>query len=190
MEIDSYLNPNIHLIIFCVLLFLNFFLAILRGRRNKTRIDEQNALLKERYPDLSDKDLKYRQECIRTYFKIYFTGYSNFKLVIFLTLLLFITVGVGIGLIISDNFIGEYISLGLLFIYISVIALSTPKPDKEHAFWMDYLETHPDNPLMVILRPLETMNKVVRSVRLLGILNLICGLYAFFIAYLISYLYF
>ncbi|WP_156322278.1 hypothetical protein [Enterococcus durans] len=55
---------------------------------------------------------------------------------------------------------------------------------------MDYLETHPDNPLMVILRPLETMNKVVRSVRLLGILNLICGLYAFFIAYLISYLYF
>ena len=104
--------------------------------------------------------------------------------------MLFITVGEGIGLIISDNFIGEYISLGLLFIYISVIALSTPKPDKEHAFWMDYLETHPDNPLMVILRPLETMNKVVRSVRLLGILNLICGLYAFFIAYLISYLYF
>lgn len=190
MEIDSYLNPDILLIIFCVLLFLNFVFVILRGRRNKTRSDKEKAVLKEKYPDLSDKDLKYRKECITAYSKIYFNGYSNLKLVVFLAFLILITLGVAIGLVISDNLIGEYICLGILFVYISIISLSTPNPDKEQAFWMDYLETHPDNPLMVVLHPLETVNKMVRSARLLGILNLICGIYAFFIAYIISYLYF
>ena len=84
MEIDSYLKPEHPLNYFCVLFISKLFLAILRGRRNKTRIDEQNALLKERYPDLSDKDFGNTDKSVlEPYFKIYFTGYSNFKLVIF-----------------------------------------------------------------------------------------------------------
>lgn len=190
MQIDSYSNLRIHLIILILLVFLNVITTFFRRKRNKARSDKEKTRLKERYPNLSDKDFKYRKQCITNYSKIYFNGYSNFNLVVFFTILFLVTIGVLIGLMLSNNLYGVYICVALLFFYLSAIALSTPKPDKEHAFWRNYLETHPDNPLMIVLCPIEQTNKLVRSVRLAGIFHLICGLDALFIAYMIFSLYY
>lgn len=179
------MNVPVLLIIFYVLLFIIFIWTLWINKMKKHLKIEKEKLLKEQYPDLTDTDKKYRETCIREYYKHYFIKFP--RLYNTILVMMMIVLGIVIGCYFSDNFFGVIVSLAIYAFLSLLLQFLTPSREKQQAFWMKYLEKYPDNPLKVILFPMEKSTRLAKQLKLRTIFSFLCALYIFFMVGVLFY---
>ncbi len=179
MKFNELINADNILNFLLIVMFLALIYTVVLRKTNKAAKDEEKRLIKEKYPHLSDKDMKYRETCINQYIRIYSDSYAKqYKFFSFFSLMIFLTFGALFVYLASANPLGSNFCLSLLLLFISGVALSRPNYEVQQNFWKDYLEKHPDNPLMVVLSSPEKSKKSIKSAKILGFYFLICGLFS------------
>lgn len=184
MEFVESLNSSLVINIFEIIIAVCIVLVFIRTLMVKKIKAANRAALKERFPDLSTKDLKYRRTNINNYYHAYAQDPWNNITIIF-TLIILVTIGVIIGTLISDNLVSTYVAMAIFSLSISIVLLFTPKYEKQVDFWSNYLDEHPDNPLMVLLMPSKDYRKIIVISKITGIAYFCLGFYMLFLAYII-----
>ncbi|WP_165005295.1 MULTISPECIES: hypothetical protein [unclassified Enterococcus] len=140
--------------------------------------------IKEKFPELTKKDLQYRQIKIGNYQQLYLN--SDFKYKLQMTALVGSFIGM-IAIFIIALFTKDgnlsLLLLSLTFCLISIFILTQPSLEERNRFWNDYLEEHPDNPLKVSLMPLEFAEKAYDNEKKLGIYSLVFAVSLFIVLF-------
>ncbi|WP_165005294.1 MULTISPECIES: hypothetical protein [unclassified Enterococcus] len=169
------------MIIMCISLFRIIQLRISTVKLLSKRITE----VKSKYPELTKKHLKYRQNQIVKYQRVHF----NSKLRnISQSILSFGTIIGIIGalfiLIFTKTIALSCLLLALSGYFVSVLLLSRPSMNESYIFWNNYLERNPDNPLKIVLLPKEQAERLFKNERKIGwylaIVATVFGIFSFF----------
>jgi hypothetical protein len=125
---------------------------------------KQKQYIKEKFPELTKRDLAYRQIKIVNYQQLYLN--SSFKYKLQMTSIIasvIMTIGVlFVGYFTNNAFI-SFLLLSLVFGLISIYLLTQPSLEERSHFWKKYLEEHPDNPMKVTLMPAEFAEKAYNN---------------------------
>lgn len=150
------MNVSILLIIFFILLFILFIWTMWIKRIIKKLKKEKERLVEECYPDLTAADKKYRKISISNYYRYYFKELSKFyRAIPYITGIVMILT---IICMFHINIWGPwamYLCMSIIMILFSLCNFLTPSLEKQQAFWEEYLKKNPDNPLKVVLFPIE-----------------------------------
>ncbi|MFD2390896.1 hypothetical protein [Enterococcus gallinarum] len=154
------------LIITIISLIMIMKFAVVQHKLNFKR----KKIIKEKFPELTKKDLKYRQIKIYNYQQLYLN--STFKHTLQMTSLVGTLIGVTAMLIVtllSKNTLLVFLLASFTFGLISVFILTQPSLEERKRFWNDYLEEHPDNPLKFYFFPLELYVSAYENEKKLGV---------------------
>jgi low affinity Fe/Cu permease len=177
------INVSVLLIIFFVLFFILFIWGMRIKRIQKKLKKEKERLVEEYYPDLTAADKKYRQTSITHYYHSYFKGLSKFYLAIpYIFLLLLILLIICIFHINMWGTWAMYLCLSMIMILFPLYSFLTPSLEKQQAFWEEYLKKNPENPLKVVLFPIEKSKQLVKFNRITDLYFLFYGIYTLFMA--------
>lgn len=125
---------NIELI-FSIFVFLSIIVCIWSvwiSKMKKHLKIEKEKLLKKQYPDLTNTDKRYRETCIREYYKHYFIKFPR----LYNTTLIMIIIlqGIMIGCYFSDNFSGIFLALAIYIFFKFTITIFNSKYRKTTRF--------------------------------------------------------
>lgn len=177
------MNVSVLLTIFFVLFLILFIWTTWIKRVAKSIKKEKKRLVEELYPDLTAADKNYRKTSINNYFNSYFKNLSKFYLAIpYITVIVMILIIICIIHINSWGIWGLFLCLSILMILSSLYIWLTPSLEKQQAFWEDYLQKNPDNPLKVVLFPIEKRNQAVKIDNLRALYFFFWGIYTLFMA--------
>lgn len=171
----------VYIYLFCVILLI--FLTIAEGLMSRALKKRKRQIVKETYPNLSKKDLKFREISLYNYHWIYADHSFNPYIVLFLAIASFFLFAEGVKFLIIDYSSGLFFCAGLCMLFLSGISLLSPNYKKSRIFWENYLKEQPDNPLKVILFPIENDLKLIRFLKISAFYRVLCGLYSLFFAY-------
>lgn len=173
-------NIRIFLIVICVIIIVFFIVKGLEIKReNKQFKIDKKQLVKEKYPELSEADLKYRQSSLEAYQRIHM--HNPKKGVILLAILGFIIGIIGAvsgaiyALITSGSLFIPILLLAVSYYSLSLVVICNPTIDQQFDFWYHYLEKNPDNQLQVVLTPREMAEKIVENQKKFGLYCSVIG---------------
>lgn len=178
-------------LVLSVFIFLSIIFSIWSLQINKLKKNvknEKEKLVKMQYPDLTVTDKKYREACIREYYQHYFIKFPRSYNFIFVMTV--VVIGIIIGCYFSSNIVGACVSLAIYIFLSSLLQFLKPSIEKQQVFWENYLEKHPDNPLKVILFPMEKNIRLAKQLKLRALCSILLVAYLLFMAgVLFSYYY-
>lgn len=172
---------------------ISLVIAIIQQKMQLKRKAVEDKIVQEAYPHLSTLDRQYRQGAQSVYQKFYFgKKITKLKLKLLLIVIMLFVLGIFIGCILSDNWFSSYLYLAILLflsLLLALVSYTEPNAQEEYTFWEQYLEQHPDNPLMAVLIPLEETAHLDKKIKQIAILQLILrilflsmlGLFIYFI---------
>ena len=178
---------NIELL-FSIFVFFSIIVCIWSVWINKMKKHlkiEKEKLLKKQYPDLTNTDKRYRETCIREYYKHYFIKFPR----LYNTILIMIIIlqGIMIGCYFSDNFSGIFLALAIYIFLSLLLQFLTPSIEKQQDFWTKYLEQYPDNPLKIILYPMEKSKRIAKQLKLRAVFGFLLVIYTLFVSWVLFY---
>lgn len=181
---NSFLPTIIDIFLFITCLEMVFYLVerVINARFAK----EKSEIVKKAYPNLSEKDLKFRSITLSNYSRIHLNSSFKNRSTIILGILLFASMVGIIMCVFSDNYSGICFGIAGMFFLASLIALSGPNFQKQQIFWQNYLNEHPDNPLMVVLTPIEPKySKLIKFWKFNAFFRIFCAFYALYVGYIL-----
>ncbi|WP_227644867.1 hypothetical protein [Enterococcus faecium] len=99
-----------------------------------------------------------------------------------------VVIGVIIGCYFSGNIVGTIFSLAIFIFLSSLLQFLKPNIEKQQTFWKNYLKQHPDNPLKVIILPMEKNIKLAKQLKLRALFSILLVAYLLFmVGVLFSY---
>lgn len=142
----------------------------------------KQEIVKATYPNLSKKDLAFRKANLLSYYRIYSDSFlSNLATALYgMTLLVFVATCV-VAFTASSS--GFYFGIGLVLFLMALISLILPSSRKSQTFWENYLQEHPDNPLMVIIFPTKNDRNILVFAKISALFRLFCSFFSFYLAY-------
>lgn len=175
---DSPIIVGAYLFSVCLAVLLIFIERLLTSSATKRK----NKIVKETYPNLSKKDLAFRKANLLSYYRIYSDSFlSNLATALYgITLLVFVATCVAAFTASSSGF---YFGLGLVLFLMALISLILPSSRKSQTFWENYLQEHPDNPLMVIIFPTKNDRNILVFAKISALFRLFCSFFSFYLAY-------
>lgn len=175
---DSPIIVGAYLFSVCLAVLLIFIERLLTSSATKRK----NKIVKETYPNLSKKDLAFRRANLLSYYRIYSDSFlSNLATALYgMTLLVFVATCV-VAFTASSS--GFYFGLGLVLFLMALISLILPSSRKSQTFWENYLQEHPDNPLMVIIFPTKNDRNILVFAKISAVFRLFCSFFSFYLAY-------
>lgn len=181
---NSFLPTIIDIFLFITCLEMVFYLVerVINARFAK----EKNELVKSLYPDLSKEELKFRRITLNNYSRIHLNSSLNNNINTVSTIIFFISIIATVTCVFTDNYSGICFGLALMFFFISIFALNGPNFQKQQIFWQNYLNEHPDNPLMVVLTPTEAKHsKLIKFWKFNAFFRIFCAFYALYVGYML-----
>lgn len=146
-------------------LFISKYRKIIRQSKK-----DRDKLVRETFPNLSPKDIKYRKASINLYLRWYFYSPAQRILSPILGLgLILDIVGLIIQVIIVFNNLNDdnstilVFNFFLLFLFIVLAQLITPRFENQNNFLKKYLEENPSNDLRVIVFEEDYAKKVTKA---------------------------
>ncbi|MFK4900096.1 hypothetical protein EA794_04355 [Lactococcus petauri] len=146
-------------------LFITKYRKIIRQSKK-----DRDKLVRETFPNLSPKDIKYRKASINLYLRWYFYSPAQRILSPILGLgLILDIVGLIIQVIIVFNNLNDdnstilVFNFFLLFLFIVLAQLITPRFENQNNFLKKYLEENPSNDLRVIVFEEDYAKKVTKA---------------------------
>ena len=143
-------NIRIFLIVICVIIIVFFIVKGLEIKReNKQFKIDKKQLVKEKYPELSEADLKYRQSSLEAYQRIHMhnpkKGVILFAILGFIIGIIGAVSGAIYALITSGSLFVPILLLAVSYYSLSLVVICSPTIDQQFDFWYHYLEENPDN---------------------------------------------
>lgn len=77
---------------------------------------------------------------------------------------------------VSKNIIGIGLCLAIFDFFLAILYLSTPNTKKERAFWENYLNEQPDNPLMILLTLIDERAILYKESKKMAIYSILLGI--------------
>ncbi|MBO0448702.1 hypothetical protein JZO76_04050 [Enterococcus sp. MJM12] len=176
---DSPIIVGAYLFSVCLAVLLIFIERLLTSSATKRK----NKIVKETYPDLSKKDLAFRRANLLSYYRIYSASSLNSKIIVALYLVLFLVFGITCVIAFTPSTSGFYFRIGLVLFLMAIITLILPDRRKSQTFWENYLQEHPDNPLMVIIFPTKNDRNILVFAKISAVFRLFCSFFSFYLAY-------
>ncbi|MFK4878151.1 hypothetical protein ACI1UB_03820 [Lactococcus petauri] len=146
-------------------LFITKYRKIIRQSKK-----DRDKLVRETFPNLSPKDIKYRKASINLYLRWYFYSPAQRILSPILGLgLILDIVGLIIQVIIVFNNLNDdnstilVFNFFLLFLFIVLAQLITPRFENQNNFLKKYLEENPSNDLRVIVFEEDYAKKITKA---------------------------
>jgi hypothetical protein len=161
-----------------VIMTIIYFFRQLKYEKIKKNVKMiEDNLVRKNYPNLSTNDLNYRRVTLANYQRFYFTeNLRKTKLKMISSLGVFITVGSLISWVVSKNIIGIGLCLAIFDFFLAILYLSTPNTKKERAFWENYLNEQPDNPLMILLTLIDERAILYKESKKMAIYSILLGI--------------
>ncbi|OQO70539.1 hypothetical protein BH747_05825 [Enterococcus villorum] len=161
-----------------VIMTIIYFFRQLKYAKIKKNVKMiEDNLVRKNYPNLSTNDLNYRRVTLANYQRFYFTENSRkTKLKMISSLGVFITVGSLISWVVSKNIIGIGLCLAIFDFFLAIFYLSAPNTKKERAFWENYLNEQPDNPLMILLPSIDERAILYKESKKMAIYGILLGI--------------
>lgn len=125
-----------------LVVLLSLLLILKTGHKFRKLRLEQQKVIRNSFPDLSDRQFRKRNTELINYERVYLT--STPKRVLQEASAVLIVVSIG-----AMMFNGKiaFLCFGGAFIFVGLFALSLPKQREQKVFWDNYLKENPDNPI-------------------------------------------
>lgn len=172
---------NVLLLLFIVELIVTIVLRVKENVRGKEKSKKVQAI----YPELSKKELKFRETSIMSYYRINSNQSFRDKLAIFFVFVLIAAVVMIPIFLFYENYSGLCFAGATVCLSLAIFTPSERNYMQILDFWEKYLEENPDNPLKVVPRSDKKDLRLIKFAQFNAFLRILCGLYSLFMGLLL-----